>query len=78
MGQLFGENHLDLTVSSGVTNTTRHYASTHALGADTMNARIWLGLHFRRAMRDGSRLGHSAAAWAGSHYLMSRRHCGST
>jgi hypothetical protein len=78
MGQLFGENHLDLTVSSGVTNTTRHYASTDALDADTMNARIWLGLHFRRAMTDGNRLGHSAAAWAGSHYLMSRRHCGRT
>ena len=26
-----------------------------------MNARIWLGLHFRKAMTDGNLLGHSAA-----------------
>jgi len=26
-----------------------------------MNARIWLGLHFRQAMTDGNMLGHAAA-----------------
>jgi hypothetical protein len=28
-----------------------------------MNARIWLGLHFRRAMTDGNGLGQDVAAF---------------
>ena len=29
-----------------------------------MNARIWLGYHFRTAMTDGNALGHAVAAFA--------------
>jgi hypothetical protein len=29
-----------------------------------MNARIWLGIHFRTAMTDGNALGHAVAAFA--------------
>lgn len=28
-----------------------------------MNARIWLGIHFRRAMTDGNGLGHDVASY---------------
>jgi hypothetical protein len=28
------------------------------LDQDTIDARIWLGLHFRSAMTDGNELGH--------------------
>jgi hypothetical protein len=58
---LFGATSLHLTVSSSVTGTTRHYDTAAALDAETMNARIWLGLHFRKAMTDGNRLGHRVA-----------------
>jgi len=49
--------------------TIRHYTSAASLNADTMNARIWLGIHFRRAMIDGNQLGHDVSAWAVENYF---------
>lgn len=66
---LFGAGSIDLDVSSGVTGTTRHFDTTAALDAETMNARIWLGIHFRKAMTDANAMGHVVAGWAGSHYF---------
>lgn len=40
---------------------TRSYATISALEHDTLNARIWGGLHFRDAMDDGYHLGHVTA-----------------
>ncbi|GAA1514408.1 vanadium-dependent haloperoxidase [Kribbella lupini] len=68
-GHLFGRRSIDVDIASSVTATTRHYRTTAALDAETMNARIWLGLHFRQAMVDGNRLGHRAAAWTIAHEL---------
>jgi hypothetical protein len=41
--------------------TQRSYATLTALEHDTLNARIWGGLHFRDAMDDGYHLGHTTA-----------------
>ena len=46
-----------------MTKTARHYETARELNEDTMNARIWLGLHFRRAMTDGNGLGQDVAAF---------------
>ena len=43
--------------------TARHYETAQQLNEDTMNARIWLGFHFRRAMTDGNGLGQDVAAF---------------
>lgn len=67
LGNLFGADSLDLDVASSVTATTRHFDTAAALDAETMNARIWLGLHFRKAMTDGNRLGHDVSNWVISH-----------
>ena len=69
LSYLFGEDDLDLTLSSSVTGTTRHYDSADALDDETMNARIWLGLHFRKAMTDGNELGHDVSDWAIRRYF---------
>jgi hypothetical protein len=34
-----------------------------------MNARVWMGIHFRTAMNDGNRLGHRVSRWALRHYF---------
>jgi len=73
MAELFGANSLDLNVQSSVTGTSRHYASAAALDQETMNARIWLGLHFRKAMTDGNRIGRQAAEWTASRNFQSTR-----
>lgn len=67
LSNLFGANAIDLNVSSGV--TTRHYDIAESLDQETMNARIWLGIHFRKAMTDGNRLGHDVSDWATAHYF---------
>ena len=66
---LFGADSIDLNLFSSVTTTNRHYDSADALDEDTMNARIWLGIHFRRAMTDGNQVGHDVSAWATAHYF---------
>jgi hypothetical protein len=67
LSALFGARHIDLDVSSAATMTTRHYETARKLNTDTMNARIWLGIHFRRAMTDGNGLGQDAAAYVLRH-----------
>ena len=42
--------------------TTRSYATLSALEDDTLNARIWAGLHFRDSMEDTYYVGHTNAA----------------
>lgn len=63
LGYLFGQRSIDMNIASSVTGTTRHFDSVKQLDTETQNARIWLGLHFRHAMTDGSRIGHEASAW---------------
>lgn len=71
LGRLLGHRSIDLDVASTGPDpsapVTRHYDSTRALDAETMNARIWLGIHFRRAMIDGNQLGHRVARWTLRH-----------
>lgn len=71
---LFGARSIDLTVSSSVTGTSRHYATAAALDEETKNARIWLGFHFRKAMTDGNRLGHRVSAWTAGRYFQRKGH----
>jgi hypothetical protein len=69
LSHLFGADAIDLDVSSSVTGTSRHYDSADALDEETMNARIWLGIHFREAMTDGNQLGHDVSDWATTHFF---------
>jgi hypothetical protein len=66
---LFGADAINLDVTSSVTGTTRHYDTTESLDQETMNARIWLGIHFRKAMTDGNQLGHDVSHWGITHYF---------
>jgi hypothetical protein len=56
-------------VSSSVTGTSRHYDTADSLDEETMNARIWLGIHFRKGMTDGNQLGHDVSNWGITHYF---------
>jgi len=69
LSHLFGADSIDLDVFSAVTQTTRHYDDTATLDEETMNARIWLGLHFRKAMTDANAMGHTVSGWVSSHYF---------
>lgn len=67
MARLFGPSSIDVSITSAATGTTRHYQKSAKLKQDTKNARIWLGLHFRKAMDDGNRVGRNSADHVYSH-----------
>jgi hypothetical protein len=69
LSYLLGPRHIDLVVASAFTGTSRHYVTEDPLNQDTMDARVWLGIHFRKAVVDGNRLGHRVSRWALRHYF---------
>ncbi|TRW47243.1 vanadium-dependent haloperoxidase [Georgenia yuyongxinii] len=75
VAEVFGRKHVVLNVPSltdGVDG--RSYASLRALDREGMDARIWLGLHFRTAMEDANATGHRVADWVADRYLEPTRH----
>lgn len=62
--------HLRATlISTAVPGAVRHYDSGAVLRADVVNARMWLGIHFRTADELGSEMGQRIADWALDHYF---------
>ena len=48
---------------------TRHYTHfTHVLD-DTIDARVWNGIHFRSSDEGGAKIGRSVAHWVDQNYL---------
>ena len=71
----FGTRHLDLTLmSTAVAGATRHYATGQGMRDDVINARIWLGIHFRTADVRGVRMGQQVADWALARYFQPVHH----
>ena len=67
--ELFGR-HLDLNlISTAVPGVTRHYDSGPALRAAVVDARVWLGIHFRFADVAARNMGVSLASWALHRYF---------
>jgi hypothetical protein len=61
---------LHLTViSTAAPGAVRGYATGAALDQDVINARIWLGIHYRFDDTAGVRMGHRVARFALSHYF---------
>jgi hypothetical protein len=62
--------HLQLSlISTAVPAAVRSYDSGRALRSDVVDARIWLGIHFRTADTRGVNMGQRVADWALSHYF---------
>lgn len=68
--QLFHTRQLNLTLTStAVPNVTRHYNTGSAVRADVVNARVWLGFHFRFADIASRNLGLQLSDWTIDHYF---------
>jgi PAP2 superfamily len=63
----YGTDKVTFTWDSKVTNTTRTYADTDALAAESTLARIYGGMHFRYSTTAGVQLGKQVAEWTMSH-----------
>jgi hypothetical protein len=59
--ELFGRGQVDMAVHSTVTGTTRWYDDADTWVDEVVDARIWLGFHFRDAMDDSREIGEGVA-----------------
>ncbi len=53
----------------GPTAMTRHYSRFTDVVEDTIDARIWQGIHFRTADENGAEMGEDVARWIDKHYF---------
>jgi hypothetical protein len=52
------------------TLTTQHtYATQQELDTELVNARVWIGFHFRNSVYAGDDIGHSVASWSVQRYF---------
>jgi hypothetical protein len=67
---LFRTRHLRLTlISTAAPGVERHDDSGRALRRDVVDARMWLGIHFRFADTAARDMGGRPAAWTLEHYF---------
>ena len=67
-----GTANINLDLTSTVPNLmhpTRHFATVNDLVTEIVNARVWVGFHFRSSDLAGVRLGQHVASWALRHYF---------
>lgn len=74
VSRLLGNGRVDLNVTSVAAGLpgpplTRHYEYAYELNRDVIDARVWLGIHFRTADVVGSEMGARVADWALDHYF---------
>jgi hypothetical protein len=68
----FGTRQIDIDVSSTVPNLlqpTRHYERVTDLVREIIDARIWIGFHYRNSMTAGLNVGRRVARWALERYF---------
>ena len=61
---------LDVTGNApGLVQTMRHYTTAADLVNEVVNARVWIGFHYRFSGLAGVRLGQRVASWTFQHYF---------
>jgi hypothetical protein len=66
--------HLDVTIPGGqngssVLTTTQHFDSVDDIQDQVVDARVWLGFHFRNSVEQGEKLGNDVADWELDRYF---------
>jgi len=69
LSEIAGNDNIDLEVSSTVTGTTREYRHVDDLKRDIINARVFVGFHWRTSGEVGFKLGTDVAHWALHNYF---------
>jgi hypothetical protein len=60
--------HVDVTMGGGqngssVLTTTQHFNTVNDIQKQVVDARVWLGFHFRNSVQQGEKLGNNVADW---------------
>ncbi len=65
----FGTNQMAFTIHSNSSGADRDYTRFTDVYKDTIDARVYLGIHFRTADVQGAVLGKKVASWADKHFF---------
>ena len=66
--------HVDVTMGGGedgssVLTTTQHFDTVDDIQKQVVDARVWLGFHFRNSVEQGEKLGNNVAGWELKRYF---------
>jgi hypothetical protein len=66
--------HVDVTMPGGangssVLTTTQHFGSVDDIQEQVVDARVWLGFHFRNSVEQGVKIGNDVAKWELKQYF---------
>ena len=67
--QFFGTKNINFTLSSVVTGTTRHFTSTDDINKEIIDARVYVGFHFRTADVHGVVMGKKIGRLVARNYF---------
>jgi hypothetical protein len=72
---VLGTTNLNVTfpgAEGGLTTltTTRTYATAQDLDTELVNARVWIGFHYRNSVLAGDDIGHSVADWSVQRFFL--------
>jgi photosystem II stability/assembly factor-like uncharacterized protein len=70
LAKFFGTTSVPLTLTSNVTGTQHSFNNVNELIAETINARVYGGMHFRSSVEDGIAIGRDVAAWVARRYFI--------
>jgi hypothetical protein len=59
--------------TGGTVTTTRHFTTVKAMTNQIIDARVWIGFHYRFSVVAGVDLGRDVAKWAANHYFRPAR-----
>jgi hypothetical protein len=71
--RFFHTNHMSFVLTTPA-GATWSYDRFTAVLTDTIDARVWLGIHFRNPDVQGARLGKNVARWVDHHFFGVRHH----
>jgi hypothetical protein len=68
--------HLDVTMPGGengssLLTTSQHFDNVNDIQKQVVDARVWLGFHFRNSVEQGEKLGNDVAKWELKQYFQS-------
>jgi hypothetical protein len=63
-----GTRHLDVTMPGGANGSsnlsvTQHFKTVSEIQKQEIDARVWIGFHFRNSVKQGEKLGNNVAGW---------------
>lgn len=65
--RFFGTSEIPVTLTSTVTSTQHHFTNTNDIITESINARVYGGMHFRTSGEHGAQLGRQVAEWVADH-----------